>query len=98
MVEDNLNDITKDLRCIVCQNQSLFDANNKVADNLKLEISKMLGSGMQKPDIITEMTLRYGDFISYKPSNSLENMGLWVIPLILLLLAGTLIYKQVRRK
>ena len=91
-------DITKSLRCIVCQNQSLYDSNSNFASNLKVEVMESLNKGFTKKEILTEIEERYGEFILYEPKMSNSNIILWLSPLLFLLVAAFLFIKQLKRK
>jgi cytochrome c-type biogenesis protein CcmH/NrfF len=78
--------ITKELRCIVCQNQTLADSAAPLAVDLKDEIYQRVRMGAGKEEVMAYVTSRYGDFISYAPPFKLETVLLWLGPLLMLVL------------
>jgi len=74
------------LRCPQCQNQNLVDSNSPVAQDLRLEVYKMVDSGKSEAEIINFMTSRYGDFVLYNPKLDSKTYILWLGPFGLLIL------------
>lgn len=87
----DFEELTKSLRCVVCQNQSLNESMAPIAIDLKNEIYEQLHTGKSKEDINQYMVERYGDFILLKPTFKSEMLLLWGSPLILLILGTTLL-------
>ena len=81
--EQRFRDLSAELRCLVCQNQSLADSNAGLAQDLRSELYEQVLTGNTKEQIISFMTERYGDFILYKPRFALKNLLLWLGPLLL---------------
>lgn len=79
--------LIKDLRCLVCQNQSIADSNATLASDLRREVREMMIAGQSDQQIRDFMTARYGDFVLYRPPVSPRTWLLWSAP-VLLLLAG----------
>ena len=79
--------LIKDLRCLVCQNQSIADSNASLASDLRREVREMMIAGQSDEQIREFMTARYGDFVLYRPPFSPRTWLLWSAP-VLLLLAG----------
>jgi cytochrome c-type biogenesis protein CcmH len=86
--EARFQHITKELRCLVCQNQSLADSHAELAGDLRREVYEMLEAGESDPEIIDFLVKRYGDFVLYRPPLDLRTAFLWIGPIALLLLAG----------
>ncbi|MFV0679591.1 cytochrome c-type biogenesis protein [Ottowia sp.] len=82
---DRLHTLTQDLRCLVCQNESLADSNAPLALDLKREIRTMMEAGQSDAQIRDFLLQRYGDFVNYKPPLRASTALLWVGPLLLLL-------------
>jgi len=78
--------LVDELRCPKCQNQNLADSNAPIAVDLKLELTRLLEEAKSDQEILDFMTLRYGDFVLYKPRVSIYTISLWVLPAIVLLL------------
>ena len=89
--------INRELRCLVCQNQTIADSNATLAQDLRREVREMMVAGKSDDEIRTFMIERYGDFVLYRPRMSASNFLLWAAPVLLLLL-GTIIGLRVIRK
>ena len=77
--------LIKDLRCLVCQNQSIADSNATLASDLRREVREMMIAGQSDEQIREFMTARYGDFVRYGPPVSPRTWLLWSAPVLLLL-------------
>jgi len=77
--------LIKDLRCLVCQNQSIADSNASLASDLRREVREMMVAGQTDEQIREFMTARYGDFVLYRPPVSPRTWLLWAAPVLLLL-------------
>lgn len=77
--------LIKDLRCLVCQNQSIADSNASLASDLRREVREMMVAGQTDQQIREFMTARYGDFVLYRPPVSPRTWLLWSAPVLLLL-------------
>ncbi len=77
--------LIKDLRCLVCQNQSIADSNASLASDLRREVREMMIAGQSDAQIRDFMTARYGDFVLYRPPVSPRTWLLWSAPVLLLL-------------
>jgi cytochrome c-type biogenesis protein CcmH len=86
-----------ELRCLVCQNESIADSNAPLAADLRREVREMLGAGKQDAEILHFMTDRYGDFVLFRPPFVARTWVLWLAP-ILLLLAGAGIAARIIRQ
>ena len=76
--------LIKDLRCLVCQNQSIADSNALLASDLRREVREMMIAGQSDDQIREFMTTRYGDFVLYRPPVSPRTWLLWSAPVLLL--------------
>lgn len=94
--EERYNALTLELRCTVCQNQSLADSDAPLAQDLRAEIYDMMMAGRSDEEIKTFMIERYGDFVLYRPPVQGNTFALWVIPLALLLLGAVAVVFVVR--
>jgi cytochrome c-type biogenesis protein CcmH len=90
--------LTQELRCLVCQNQSLADSDAPLAQDLRQEIHKMLQGGRSNEEIKTFLVERYGDFVLYRPPVKGSTLVLWLLPLILLAGGGIIVTMIVRRQ
>ena len=95
--EQRYRDLTEELRCLVCQNQSLADSNSELAHDLRMEVYKMLVSGKENEAIVDYLVHRYGDFVLYRPPFKLKTILLWFGPLIFLGI-GIIIVRSIVRQ
>ncbi|MBA4109232.1 MAG: cytochrome C biogenesis protein [Leptothrix sp. (in: Bacteria)] len=96
---DRLHALASELRCPVCQNQTLADSNADLARDLKEEIRKQIAQGRSDADIRDFMVRRYGDFVLYQPPLRADTTVLWVGPFALLTMgAGWLAWYMTRRR
>lgn len=86
VLEKRLLALSEQLRCLVCQNQNIADSNAELAQDLRLEVRKMLVAGKSDQEIIDFLVARYGDFVLYRPPVKSTTWLLWAGPGVLLLL------------
>jgi cytochrome c-type biogenesis protein CcmH len=90
--------ITKELRCLVCQNESIADSNVDLAADLRRQVREMLVAGKSDDAIFSFMTDRYGEFVRFAPPLSPKTALIWGAPFFVLLLGGLIIYRVVRQR
>lgn len=90
--------LTNELRCLVCQNQTIADSNAELALDLRRQTREMILAGKTDAEILTFMTDRYGDFVLYRPPVKPTTWLLWGAPVILLLIGAVVMVVVVRRK
>lgn len=90
--------LAHELRCLVCQNQTLADSNAPLAIDLRNQIREQLGAGKSERDVIDFMVARYGDFVLYRPPFKASTAALWLGPFVLLALGAWLLLRRVRRR
>ncbi|MCX7095835.1 MAG: cytochrome c-type biogenesis protein CcmH [Methylobacter sp.] len=90
--------LTSELRCLVCQNQTIADSNAELAADLRRQVYEMLQQGKSKQDIAQFMTDRYGDFVLYNPPFKLKTGLLWIGPAAFLLIGLISVFLFTRRK
>ena len=78
--------ISKNIRCLICQNQSIDDSSAPIAKDLRILIRDKIKEGKNNDEIYNFLTERYGDFILLKPSFKLNTLALWILPFIFLIL------------
>ena len=83
-LEARMVEITSELRCLVCQNQTIADSHADLAVDLREEVRELLQGGQSKQQILDYMTARYGDFVLYRPPVKTTTWMLWFGPLLLL--------------
>lgn len=90
--------LLEELRCLVCQNESLATSNADLAEDLRLEVRQMIARGMSNQAIADYMVARYGDFVLYRPPIKPTTYALWFLPLILLVIALAVLGYEIRRR
>lgn len=90
--------IAKDLRCLVCQNESIADSNVELASDLRRQVREMLVAGRSDDAIFDFMTDRYGDFVRFNPPLERKTALIWGAPFIVLLLGVGIVFQIVRRR
>lgn len=78
--EQAYNNLISELRCLVCQNQTIADSNADLAQDLRRQVYEMLQQGKSQQDIVDFMTQRYGDFVMYRPAFNTKTALLWLGP------------------
>jgi len=96
--EQHFKDLIAELRCLVCQNQSLADSDAELAHDLRAEVYAMVQDGQSDEEIVEFLVARYGDFVLYKPPVKPATYLLWFGPFVLLLVAVFLLLRAVRRQ
>jgi cytochrome c-type biogenesis protein CcmH len=96
--DENFRAIIEEMRCLVCQNESLAGSNAELAVDLRNEIYDMMKGGQSKAEIIDFMVARYGDFVLYSPPVKPSTYPIWFGPLIVFLIGGVVLFRIIRRK
>lgn len=97
-IEARMMVLAAELRCLVCQNQTIADSHSGLAEDLRQQIREMLAKGMTERQILDFMTDRYGDFVLYRPPFKATTVLLWVGPALLLLLALGTLWRVLQRR
>lgn len=90
--------LAKSLRCPQCQNQNLVESNSPIAYDLRIEVYKMIDEGKTDEQIIEVMTSRFGNFVLYNPPFQYTTLLLWCLPIILLILAASAMWRYLRSR
>jgi cytochrome c-type biogenesis protein CcmH len=98
ILEKRVTTLAHELRCLVCQNQSLAESNAPLAVDLRNQIREQLKAGKTERDVLDFMVARYGDFVLYKPPFKAATAALWLGPFVLLALGAWLLYRNVARR
>ena len=96
--EARLKHLTVELRCLVCQNQTLADSNAPLAEDLRREVREMIAKNMSDKEIIEFLVSRYGDFVLYRPPLKATTTLLWVGPFVLMIVGATALVITLRRR
>jgi cytochrome c-type biogenesis protein CcmH len=97
-IDQRMQALTQQLRCLVCQNETLADSRADLAEDLRKEIREQMKAGKSDQEIIAFLTQRYGDFVLYKPPVKPTTYLLWFFPFVLLLGGIALLYWYVQRR
>lgn len=97
-MEERYNDLTLELRCLVCQNQNLADSDAPLAQDLRKEIYDMMMAGQDDEQIKTFLVERYGDFVLYRPAMKGNTLALWVLPVAMLGIGAVAVFFTVRNR
>lgn len=97
-LEARLSHLAEDLRCVVCQNESLAESRASLALDLREEIREMMRAGMSDDAVVESLVARYGDFVLYRPPLKPLTYALWSGPLVFLLLGGGLALATLYRR
>ena len=96
--EDQTINITKNLRCLICQGQTIHESNSDFAESMKKYIKGELENGKTNEEIFTSLVDKYGRWIVYDPGISRNTLLLWALPLLLFLIGGAIIAKKIFKK
>lgn len=91
-------ELAHELRCLVCQNQTIADSNAPLAIDLRNQIREQLAAGKSERDVVDFMVARYGDFVLYRPPFKAATLALWLGPFLLLALGAWIFYRRVARR
>ena len=97
-LEKRVTQLTEELRCLVCQNQTIADSQAELAINLKNQVREKLAQGMSEKDVIDFMVERYGDFVLYRPPVKGTTWVLWFGPFLLLLFGLIFLFVKLQRR
>ena len=87
------NEITKNLRCLICQGQSVYDSDSQFAISLKTLVEKKLSEGSSEKEIYEYFENKYGEWILYDPKFNENTYFLWLLPILMFLLGGVILFK-----
>ena len=85
--------ITKNLRCLICQGQSVYDSDSEFANSIKILIDEKIEQGQDKQEIYQYLKDRYGQWILYEPEFTKNTYFLWIFPVFIFLIGGFLIFR-----
>ncbi len=97
-LEKRVAAVAHELRCLVCQNQSLAESNAPLAVDLRNQIREQMAQGASERDVIDFMVERYGDFVLYRPPFKATTLALWIGPFVLLLGGALLLWRRIARR
>ena len=88
------NKISKNIRCLICQGQSIYDSNSDFANSMKLVIDKKLNQGFTENEIYEYLKSKYGQWIIYDPEFNEKTLILWTLPILLFIIGGAIIFRK----
>jgi cytochrome c-type biogenesis protein CcmH len=97
-IEKRVTALAVELRCLVCQNQTLADSNAPLAVDLRNQIREQLKAGKSEQDVVDFMVARYGDFVLYRPPLKTSTVALWAGPFLILLFGAWLLLRRIRKR
>ncbi len=89
------NKISKNIRCLVCQGQSIYDSNSDFANSMKMVIDKKIDEGFNENEIYEYLKNQYGQWITYNPEFNKKTFILWFLPILLFLIGGVIILRKI---
>ena len=93
-IEQLKNKILKNIRCLICQGQSVYDSESDFALSIKLVVDRKINDGESEQQVYEFLREKYGDWIIYNPKLDKNTYILWLLPLLLFLLGGAIIYRN----
>jgi len=94
-IKERFKAIASELRCLKCQNQTIYDSHAGLADDLKKQIKNQINAGKTDAEIVDYMVTRYGDFVRFNPAVDTKNIFLWAGPFVFLVIGGLLLYRYI---
>jgi len=91
------NKILKNIRCLVCQGQSVYDSESDFASSIKLVVGRKINEGLEEKKIYEYLREKYGEWIVYDPQLNKNTYILWILPLLFFLVGGAIIQKKIQK-
>jgi len=92
--DDLLNKISKNIRCLICQGQSIYDSQSDFSTSMRLVIKKKLEDGLTEEEIYNFLKDKYGQWISYEPEFNKKTFILWIMPILLFIIGGAILFNR----
>ena len=92
------NKILKNIRCLICQGQSVYDSESEFASSIKLIVDRKINEGLKEKLIYQFLSEKYGDWVIFDPQLNKNTYVLWLLPLLLFLFGGAIMYKKIQKK
>ena len=93
-IDGKVKKLTLELRCMTCQNQSVYDSNSDYSEDIKIFVKEKFEEGLNEKEIKKILTERYGEYILFKPYFNTKNLFLWLFPFILVILSMIILLKN----
>ncbi len=97
-LEAEYQSLVREVRCLVCQNQTIADSNALLAEDLRREIRRMFADGATRDEVVEFLVARYGEFVLYRPRLQPATWALWGAPVVLLLIGGVVFVRILRSR
>ena len=94
----NKNEIFKNIRCLVCQGQSVADSKSDFAQTIKLVVGDQINQGKSEKEIYSFLIEKYGEWITYKPPLNFNNLALWLLPYLVFVSGGIIIFVLFKKR
>ena len=92
------NKILKNIRCLICQGQSVYDSESEFASSIKLIVDRKIYEGLKEKQIYQFLREKYGDWVIFDPQLNKNTYVLWLLPLLLFFFGGAILYKKIQKK
>ena len=92
--DDLVNKISKNIRCLICQGQSIYDSQSDFSISMRLLIKKKIEEGLNEKEIYDFLKDKYGDWISYEPEFNKKTFILWILPILLFIIGGAILFNK----
>ena len=96
-LDEKVKKLTLELRCMTCQNQSVYDSDSEFANDIKIIIKEKFNEGLDEKEIKIFLTERYGEYILFRPYFNLKNLLLWTFPFVILLVSLGFFAKRLKK-
>jgi len=96
-LDNKIKELTLELRCMTCQNQSVYDSESEFANDIKIIVKEKFNEGLDEKEIKIFLTERYGEYILFKPYFNLKNLLLWIFPFVILLVSLGFFLKRLKK-
>ena len=96
-IDNKVKKLTLELRCMTCQNQSVYDSDSDYSGDIKIFVKEKFEEGLSEKEIKKILTERYGEYILFKPYFNLKNLFLWLFPFILVILSMIILIKNSKK-
>ena len=96
-IDNKVKKLTLELRCMTCQNQSVYDSDSDYSKDIKIFVKEKFEEGLSEKEIKKILTERYGEYILFKPYFNSKNLFLWLFPFILLILSTVILLKNSKK-
>jgi cytochrome c-type biogenesis protein CcmH len=92
------NKILKNIRCLICQGQSVYDSESEFASSIKLIVDRKINDGLKEKQIYQFLREKYGDWVIFDPQLKKNTYVLWLLPLLLFMVGGAIIFKKLNNQ